>query len=341
MLLLAAQWALSGVGHVISVVLDPAKAQLAAVVVTLVLNGISGFSPLKSELGRFGAVCYASYGFWLTEALFLIEAQHYHRCPAEWWSTAPCTGRASRLPSRWPCSPRSMQATPPPRYPNPRFAVLQALALCGAYCVECGLMKLTFARVCVRACVRHSACVCALRGRLLTACVTSCALSASSQPPRSSSFYPAVHATRNTYRGRLQLSHSSSLLWCSVAKPEGGPHIVIGTPGRIADMVRRRLLDLSQVRLFAADETDRLLEEPREYLRTVQRYRSHITNNTSFSDILLYQYISKYIYIYCVDIYISKYLHKCIYAGCSHTTAGSCGSRERGCRSSWCPSRGR
>jgi hypothetical protein len=76
-LLLAAQWALSGVGHVISVVLDPAKAQLAAVVVTLVLNGLSGFSPLKSELGQFGVVCYGSYGFWLTEALFLIEAEHY------------------------------------------------------------------------------------------------------------------------------------------------------------------------------------------------------------------------------------------------------------------------
>jgi hypothetical protein len=34
-----------------------------------------------------------------------------------------------------------------------------------------------------------------------------------------------------------------------------------------------------------------LLEEPREYLKLVQRYRLHITNNTPFLDIVLYQNI--------------------------------------------------
>jgi hypothetical protein len=76
-LLVAAQWALSGIGYVISVVLDPAKAQLAAVVVALVLNGISGFSPTRSELSHFGLVCDVSYGFWLMEALFIIESARY------------------------------------------------------------------------------------------------------------------------------------------------------------------------------------------------------------------------------------------------------------------------
>jgi hypothetical protein len=76
-LLVAAQWALSGISHVISVVFDPAKAQLAAVVVTLILNAISGYSPRITELGYFGPVCNLSYGFWLMEALFIIEATHY------------------------------------------------------------------------------------------------------------------------------------------------------------------------------------------------------------------------------------------------------------------------
>jgi superfamily II DNA/RNA helicase len=85
-----------------------------------------------------------------------------------------------------------------------------------------------------------------------------------------------------------------------VAKPEGPHHIVIGTAGRIADMARKRLLDLRQVRLFAADEADRLLEEPRNDLRLVQRYCSHIVNKKAATyqhdthiSILGYSHVSK------------------------------------------------
>jgi superfamily II DNA/RNA helicase len=39
------------------------------------------------------------------------------------------------------------------------------------------------------------------------------------------------------------------------------PHIVVGTPGRILDLVNRKALDLSHVKHFVLDECDRLLAE--------------------------------------------------------------------------------
>lgn len=76
-LMAAAQWLLSGLGQAISIVVEPAKAQLASVVLTLILNGMSGFSPSRAELGAFGLLCLGSYSFWLMEALFVIEMKHY------------------------------------------------------------------------------------------------------------------------------------------------------------------------------------------------------------------------------------------------------------------------
>jgi ATP-dependent RNA helicase RhlB len=38
------------------------------------------------------------------------------------------------------------------------------------------------------------------------------------------------------------------------------PHIVVGTPGRLIDFARRRVLDLSEVRFLVIDEADRLLD---------------------------------------------------------------------------------
>ncbi|MBU0641324.1 MAG: DEAD/DEAH box helicase [Planctomycetes bacterium] len=39
-----------------------------------------------------------------------------------------------------------------------------------------------------------------------------------------------------------------------------GPEIVIGTPGRVLDLMRRKTLDLSQVKLAILDEVDRMLD---------------------------------------------------------------------------------
>ena len=39
------------------------------------------------------------------------------------------------------------------------------------------------------------------------------------------------------------------------------PHIVVGTPGRVLDLVNRKAMDLSHVKHFVLDECDRLLAE--------------------------------------------------------------------------------
>jgi superfamily II DNA/RNA helicase len=39
-----------------------------------------------------------------------------------------------------------------------------------------------------------------------------------------------------------------------------GPHIVVATPGRLSDLLRRREIDLSRVEMCVIDEADRLLD---------------------------------------------------------------------------------
>ncbi len=39
-----------------------------------------------------------------------------------------------------------------------------------------------------------------------------------------------------------------------------GPHVVIGTPGRVKDLIKRRVLRLSQVHTFVLDEADRMCD---------------------------------------------------------------------------------
>ena len=40
-----------------------------------------------------------------------------------------------------------------------------------------------------------------------------------------------------------------------------GTHIVVGTPGRVYDMISRKVLDISKVKIFVLDEADSLLDE--------------------------------------------------------------------------------
>ena len=39
------------------------------------------------------------------------------------------------------------------------------------------------------------------------------------------------------------------------------PHAVVGTPGRIKDLIKREMLDLSKVKHFVLDECDQMLEQ--------------------------------------------------------------------------------
>jgi len=39
------------------------------------------------------------------------------------------------------------------------------------------------------------------------------------------------------------------------------PHVIVGTPGRILGLVKRKDLDLSNLQIFTLDECDKMLEE--------------------------------------------------------------------------------
>jgi ATP-dependent RNA helicase UAP56/SUB2 len=52
------------------------------------------------------------------------------------------------------------------------------------------------------------------------------------------------------------------------------PHIIVGTPGRVLDLVERKKLDLSKVKHFVMDECDRLLAEL-DMRRVVQNIFKH------------------------------------------------------------------
>ena len=52
-----------------------------------------------------------------------------------------------------------------------------------------------------------------------------------------------------------------------------GAHVVVGTPGRLLDMMQRRILDLSKVRTLVLDEADRMLDMG--FVKDVLRIISH------------------------------------------------------------------
>jgi ATP-dependent RNA helicase DDX19/DBP5 len=38
-------------------------------------------------------------------------------------------------------------------------------------------------------------------------------------------------------------------------------HIVVGTPGTMTDLIRRKVIDVSEVKLFVLDEADNMLDQ--------------------------------------------------------------------------------
>jgi len=80
--LVIAQFVIQGSGQLISVLFDPSKMQLAAVVVALVVNMLGGFNPnlptLYQMMWGTGEVMSAlSYPRWLMEALFIVEFEQF------------------------------------------------------------------------------------------------------------------------------------------------------------------------------------------------------------------------------------------------------------------------
>ena len=51
--------------------------------------------------------------------------------------------------------------------------------------------------------------------------------------------------SRITYRGAQAISQ----------------HIVVGTPGTMTDLIRRRVIDVSEVKVFVLDEADNMLDK--------------------------------------------------------------------------------
>jgi len=45
----------------------------------------------------------------------------------------------------------------------------------------------------------------------------------------------------------------------SMMKLESGVHVVVGTPGRVSDMISRKALNVSQIKMFVLDEADEML----------------------------------------------------------------------------------
>jgi translation initiation factor 4A len=46
-----------------------------------------------------------------------------------------------------------------------------------------------------------------------------------------------------------------------IAKLQAGPHIIVGTPGRVFDMINRRFLKTDNIKIFALDEADEMLSK--------------------------------------------------------------------------------
>jgi len=56
-----------------------------------------------------------------------------------------------------------------------------------------------------------------------------------------------------------------------------GPHLVVGTPGRVKDLINRRVLRLSNVNTFVLDEADRMCDMGFE--RDIRSIEAEITKD--------------------------------------------------------------
>ena len=74
-----------------------------------------------------------------------------------------------------------------------------------------------------------------------------------------------------------------------LASLEHAPHVVVGTPGRVQELLRKKALDLRGVRVLVLDEADRMLdmgfEEPiREIVRATPKDRQTLLFSATYPD---------------------------------------------------------
>jgi ATP-independent RNA helicase DbpA len=74
-----------------------------------------------------------------------------------------------------------------------------------------------------------------------------------------------------------------------LASLEHPPHVVVGTPGRVQELLRKKVLDLRHVRVLVLDEADRMLdmgfEEPiREIVKATPKTRQTLLFSATYPD---------------------------------------------------------
>lgn len=56
-----------------------------------------------------------------------------------------------------------------------------------------------------------------------------------------------------------------------------GPHVVVGTPGRVQDMIQRRFLKTDSMKMFVLDEADEMLSVRPDYDVTILEESANIS----------------------------------------------------------------
>lgn len=89
-------------------------------------------------------------------------------------------------------------------------------------------------------------------------------------PPQAIALVPTRELAVQVRDEFVKLAHGRSVqcvplyggkpLKSQISKLERGAHVVIGTPGRVLDLINRRALDLSKLRCVVLDEADRMLD---------------------------------------------------------------------------------
>ena len=75
-------------------------------------------------------------------------------------------------------------------------------------------------------------------------------------------------------------------------KLEDGQHIVVGTPGRVFDMIRRRTLRTRGIKMLVLDEADEMLNKGfKEQIYDVYRYLPPATQVTTCLDLICSRFL--------------------------------------------------
>ena len=80
------------------------------------------------------------------------------------------------------------------------------------------------------------------------------------------------------------------------------PTIIVGTPGRILDLIRRKYLKLNNLKFFVLDECDKMLEEIGKNTLFIILYSLPFYYTILYSTLILHNNILFFIFIYLYNI---------------------------------------